>query len=86
MSILRRLGDWLTPARRKAIYGLAASLGVLVQTLGLTDAVTVAHWLDVTSQVLAIGGTILAFANTDTSTPDGMPRRGYWGGHREDGA
>jgi hypothetical protein len=47
-----------------------------VQTLGYADAVTVAHWLDVSSQVLAIGGLVMATLNTDTSTPSGMPEDG----------
>jgi hypothetical protein len=67
------IAAWFTPARRKAIYATLAALGVLVQTIGLLDAVTVAHWLDVASQALAVGGLVLATVNTDTSTPTGMP-------------
>ena len=64
--------SWLTPAKRKAIYGVLAALGALAQTLGLLSADDVAHWLDVATQVLAVAGLVMAFVHTDTSTSDGM--------------
>ena len=70
---MTRIRAFFTPAKRKAIYATLAAVGLLVQTLGYADAVTVAHWLDVSSQVLAIGGLVMATLNTDTTTVNGMP-------------
>lgn len=64
---------FLTPARRKAIYATLVALGAVVQTLGWLDAVQVAHWLDVASQILGVLGLLLATLNVDTTTVNGMP-------------
>ena len=61
---------WLTPAVRKWLYGIAVVVMPLLITYGVVDASRGALWLAIVGAVLVPG---LAFANTDTSTPNGMP-------------
>jgi len=61
---------WLTPAVRKWLYGIAVVVMPLLITYGVLSAEQAPLWLAIVGAVLVPG---LAFANTDTSTPNGMP-------------
>jgi hypothetical protein len=56
--------DFLTPARRRAIYAAGAALfGVLV-ALGVIDATTSGEWLAILDKVLGFASLLLAVLNT----------------------
>jgi len=61
---------WLTPAVRKWLYGIAVVAMPLLIAYGLMDASRGSLWLAIVGAVLVPG---VAYANTDTSTPNGMP-------------
>ena len=61
-----KLGDLLTPARRRRIYTILTALVPLAILYGWLDAQAAAIWLGVIAAVL---GTGMARQNTEVDTP-----------------
>lgn len=53
----------VSPALRKAIYGLAAAAGALLVVLGLVTPDAVAAWLNVIGQAVTVASLLLAVVN-----------------------
>lgn len=65
--------DWLTPARRKAIYTLLVAVGAILVAVDALPQTEVDRWLGIAGQVLSALGLLMAAVHTDTSTASGMP-------------
>lgn len=65
---------WLTPARRRWIYGIATAVLPLLISLGWLDHEAAPLWLAVIGSVLVPG---MAAWHTDPSTPTGEPATEY---------
>ena len=58
--MLARLTDWLTPARRRAIYSALAGLGAVLTVAGLVRAEVVTGVLGIVQASLAVAALLLA--------------------------
>lgn len=54
----------LTPARRKAIYGIVAALLAVGMAYGLVTPEQSTHWLDVADKALGLIALVLAASHT----------------------
>jgi len=72
---------WLTPARRRWIYGIATAVLPLLISLGWLDHEAAPLWLAVIGSVLVPG---MAAWHTDPSTPTGEPAVEYDARHDEE--
>lgn len=59
-ALLDKAAGWLTPQRRRAIYGLLSLLGGLLVAFGVVTDSVVTGWLGLAGAVLSVAALVLA--------------------------